>query len=262
MEKGLEFDYVSGVSAGAQAAMNYLSGQRKRSIDIIFPEENEKSEVIRKSPSAYLDKLIYDSNVKNAFDFEKFYSSHSECEIVATDIETGKPEYFNIKKMDEKTMLSALKASCCIPIVFPPKEVNGKKYLDGSISDAVPFERAFEKGCDKLIVILAKAPGEECTDYRKFRVILQMMYKKEHPALYECFLNRYDNYVDMRKRLDEYIKKGKIIIFNPERKFVKPFESDNEKILLAYNQGYGDSLKSIDKVVDFFKEENTGECNG
>ena len=45
--------------------------------------------------------------------------------------------------------------------------------LDGSIADAVPFDRAFEQGCSRVLVLLTKPENEPCTDYRKFEFFNQ-----------------------------------------------------------------------------------------
>ena len=45
-------------------------------------------------------------------------------------------------------------ASCSVPFICEPVEIDGYHYLDGSIIDSIPVERAVEKGCDKIVVVL------------------------------------------------------------------------------------------------------------
>ena len=52
--------------------------------------------------------------------------------------------------------MDVLRASGSMPFVSKPVEFGGKKYLDGGISDSIPFRFAESLGCDKLIVILTR----------------------------------------------------------------------------------------------------------
>ena len=37
--------------------------------------------------------------------------------------------------------------------------LDGTPYLDGGLSDSIPFEKAFEDGCDRVIVVLTREAG-------------------------------------------------------------------------------------------------------
>ena len=54
------------------------------------------------------------------------------------------------------------RATSAMPFVSQCVEINGRKYLDGGIADSIPFEKAQELGCDKIIVVLTQP-----IDYRK-----------------------------------------------------------------------------------------------
>ena len=54
-------------------------------------------------------------------------------------------------------------ASCCIPVVSKPIEIEGKAYFDGGLAEPIPFRKAFDDGCDKIVVVLS-APAEQKKD--------------------------------------------------------------------------------------------------
>lgn len=58
--------------------------------------------------------------------------------------------------------LTVIKASCCLPAVCKPIVIDGKDCFDGGISDPIPFQKAFDMGCDKVIVVISKP-----VDFRK-----------------------------------------------------------------------------------------------
>lgn len=52
---------------------------------------------------------------------------------------------------DDET-IELIVASCSIPIIFPPVELNKHKYYDGGVYDNVPVEPLAQCGCDTIIV--------------------------------------------------------------------------------------------------------------
>jgi NTE family protein len=69
---------------------------------------------------------------------------------VATDIDTGNEYVFRKGKVTE-----ALRASACIPAVFPAVEMNGIHLVDGALVNPVPINLAFELGADAVIGVNA-----------------------------------------------------------------------------------------------------------
>ena len=66
-------------------------------------------------------------------------------------MQTGKPEYIKID--DAQKDMEYFRASGSMPFVSKPVEIQGNLYLDGAISDAVPFEKALETNVEKIIVV-------------------------------------------------------------------------------------------------------------
>ncbi|MFQ8758514.1 MAG: hypothetical protein ACLSAF_02620 [Intestinimonas sp.] len=61
---------------------------------------------------------------------------------------TGKAEYLPVPRRDEHFLL--LQATCAMPLLFPVYHLDGMPCLDGGAADAIPYERAFEMGCDRV----------------------------------------------------------------------------------------------------------------
>ncbi len=256
MDEGLTFPYVIGASAGAQAALDFLSGQRGRSRDVmIIPQDKFPfSTTIRSKLAAYMRRITYVYPYKQfPYDFNAYFNNKTKFEIVLTDAETARPVYVT-EKQNEKRLLDILAASCSLPILFPMGSVDGKPYLDGSIADALPFERAFAQGCDKVIVVMTKAPVELCTDYSKLKILISRVYEEQYPVLYASLLDRVERYKQERELMWEYMRLGKILVMQPGEVLVKGFETNTDKLVYGYEYGYQAAKSRISEIRAFIGE--------
>ena len=251
-EQNIEFPYVNGVSAGAGNAMNFLSGQVGRSLKVISHENADSYYGISqmKESAKYLDldkMLTYD---QPAFDYAAFFESGTKSEFVAVDCETGKPEYFSITD-DKEKLLKVCKASCSVALVCQPVDIDGKKYLDGSIVDSIPFERALEQGCDKVVVILTRKEGDFPTDYAKMKLIINTCYKHTYPKVADAMMVRSMEYAKQMSKLMALEKAGKALIIRPEVESIGHFEGKNDKIKSYYEHGHELAARDIEKIKGF-----------
>ncbi len=140
-EKGIKPSVVSGVSAGAIVGAFYCSGYTPEEMEKIALETNflqyvkpampKKSFFYLNHFEKFLDKYLKKENIE---DLEiPFY-------ICATNLNKGKPEYFNsgnLKKL--------VKASSSIPILFEPVKIGNYSYVDGGIMNNLPVEPIKDK---------------------------------------------------------------------------------------------------------------------
>ena len=68
--------------------------------------------------------------------------------VVATDLKTGEPAYF-----DQGLLEPAVMASTAIPGVFPPVEIDGVEYIDGAMMSNCGLEPAWDQGARRIVVI-------------------------------------------------------------------------------------------------------------
>ena len=154
LDEGVYFPYISGVSAGCHAAMNFVTRQRGRFRYIIQPTKiqqgRDKAHRIFDGIQKECHALHYNAAYGDMpFDFHLFFGSGVECEFGLTCLETGRSEFFQ-EYMSEKRLLDIVNASSALPMLFPMVQIDGKHYADGCVTSPIPFHRAFEKGCDKV----------------------------------------------------------------------------------------------------------------
>lgn len=135
-EKGIEFDIISGTSAGAIIGALYADGYSTNDIlkillDIkpfkfLQPALNSKGllkmELIQKFLEDYLPHNSFESLKKPLY-------------VAVTNIRTGESEYFS-----KGELIPVICASSCIPVLFNPIQFNDEKYIDGGILNNLPAE--------------------------------------------------------------------------------------------------------------------------
>lgn len=247
MDRGIRFDLGIGVSAGSANISSYIAGQKKRNYvfytDYPFRKEymSLKNFLYKKS---YLDlDYIYgtlsNSDGENPLDYRKFMESSIEFLAVATDAWTGKAKYFG-KEDFHQDDYNVLKASCAIPFVCHPYEVNGVPYYDGALGDTIPIEKAWELGCDKVVLILTKPRNLRRTS-EKDRFLANQI-RKKYPNAAKRLEQRADQYNRGVDLAEKYEAQGRVLILAPNDTCgVDTLTKDKEALKRFYEKGYQDA---------------------
>lgn len=101
--------------------------------------------------------------IKNSYEhtLNFVYNRLSEEEIRSSDIDFGCVTYnisdmepFEAMKKDipQGKLIDYIVASACFPI-FPPKQIDGKKFIDGGVYDNMPINLLARTGCKEMIVV-------------------------------------------------------------------------------------------------------------
>ena len=258
IEKDIYPDYVIGTSAGAAYSTSYLSKQKGRMLDVILKYGHDKryfginNMVDAKNRCIYNLKFSYETipNELIPFDYDAFKAWGGEFYAVCTNVKTGKAEYFPYTG-DDRTN-TVLKATCALPMLFPYIYIDGVPYLDGGLSDSIPFEKALADGCDRLVVVLTREQGYKKTTSSSAKIMARAYVK--YPELSKDLLKRAGRYNRCIRRLEKMEKEGKLIVIRPtSTKGFSRLEHDQQKILNLYADGYNKGLEISDKVKDYFR---------
>ncbi len=258
IEKDIYPDYVIGTSAGAAYSTSYLSKQKGRMLDVILKYGHDKryfginNMVDAKNRCIYNLKFSYETipNELIPFDYDAFKAWGGEFYAVCTNVETGKAEYFPYTG-DDRTN-TVLKATCALPMLFPYIYIDGVPYLDGGLSDSIPFEKALADGCDRLVVVLTREQGYKKTTSSSAKIMARAYVK--YPELSKDLLKRAGRYNRCIRRLEKMEKEGKLIVIRPtSTKGFSRLEHNQQKILNLYADGYNKGLEISDKVKDYFR---------
>lgn len=78
--------------------------------------------------------------------------------VVATDLMTGEKVILREGRVGD-----AVRASCCIPQIYAPVELDGRYLVDGGLVEYVPVETARAMGADLVIAVNARARAPVAT---------------------------------------------------------------------------------------------------
>lgn len=255
LDNGIEFPYVSGVSVGVSNASGFMSRQRGRSKKVLTHENTHSffgmPSFIRTGKMVDLDECIINYAMKNfPYDFETYHKNKNIWEIVVVNCETGKAEYVQNLADDMETLNYCI-ASCSLPFICKPKYLNGKYYMDGSLADSLPVQRALDSGCDKILIVLTKAEIHEATDYKKLKLLVNLFYKRKYPKLAEVILNRKEQYEQQMQQIEQLEREGRAMIIRPEKTTVGHFENNRKKLENCYNDAYKLMEDKLDELKAF-----------
>ena len=198
--------------------------------------------------------LIFDKypNEIYPFDFETYFSSEIECELVTTNCLSGKAEYMT-ERSDGDRLLKICRASSSMPLLTPIVNIDGTPYLDGGLADSIPIRRARKLGNEKIIVILTKNRG-----YRKKVVspAMQRLYKrayKSYPELIRTIFRRSFEYNKTMNYIDQLEKSGEIFVLRPQVKPVSRLERNTETLQAFYEHGYHYTERKFDEMIKYLE---------
>ncbi len=174
----VEFDGVAGTSIGAINGAIYLEGGYARLFDVwdeietntVFDLTNEELEELRGldlKPAIFkvvlekklkTFKMLETSYEKSQLFFERIVkeadirASGKDYGIVTYNISDMQPVEKMMSEIEEGKLVDYIVASATFPI-FPPKVIDGKKFIDGGVYDNMPINLLSGHGYDKMLVI-------------------------------------------------------------------------------------------------------------
>lgn len=254
LDRGISFDYCIGVSAGSANIASYLGGQKGRNrsfyLDYSFRKQYMSlGNLLHTGSYLNLDYVygkLSNHNGENPLNFQAIKASKSIFKVVALNVLTGETVYFDKNDLSQDNY-DIFKASSCIPVVCKPYAVNGILCCDGGLADPVPVQKAFDDGCDKVVVILTRPRDFVRVPKRDMR--MAKLVRKKYERVSDCFLLRYKKYNDEVALAKKYEKGGKVLLIAPDNCCgMKTLTRDRKRLEEMYQKGYTDA-KAIDSFL-------------
>lgn len=249
MEQKIQFDLGIGVSAGSANLASYAAGQRGRNYQFYAEYAFRKQYMglgnfIRKRNFVDLDYvygILSNGDGENPLDYPALRDNPMELYVVATNAETGQAKYFDKSDLQQDNY-NILKASSAIPFACQPYGVQGTLYFDGALGDPVPLEKAFQLGCQRVVVILTK-PQDVLRSPAKDEKIAAFIGKR-YPAAAQSLRQRAQRYNEGVALAKQYAKQGKVLIIAPDDTCgVDTLKKDRVSLQQLYRKGYEDGKR-------------------
>ncbi len=255
MDRNIRFDVGIGVSAGSANLASYAAGQRGRNyrfyMEYAFRRQymSLRNFLLKKSyiDLDYVYGTLSNTDGEYPLDYPALRDNPMELFIVAADAATGQARYFDkrdIRQDDYRVMM----ASSAIPFFCRPYPVQGAEYYDGALGDPVPIEKAFELGCDRVVLILTK-PENVLRSPKKDEKLAAGI-RRRYPAAAEKLCQRARRYNEGVALAQEYARQGKTLIVAPDDTCgVDTLKKDREALRRLYEKGYADAQKIEEFVL-------------
>ena len=251
LENGITFDGAAGISAGAVFGCNFKSRQIGRPV-----RYNKKYcrdprycgfRSLLKTGDLFGADFCYRElpEILDPFDSKTFAENPMAFYAGATNVETGKCEYHLFTDGKGEDMLW-FRATASMPIVSRPVRIGGHEYLDGGISDAVPYAFMEQQGYDRNVIVLTQPGG-----YRKKpkAAALMRLFLRRYPRLCEAMEHRHEMYNREMEDLDRMeANKTALVIRPPEALGIRHTTKDPDELERVYQIGRKDAEKRLPEV--------------
>ncbi|MEI6276086.1 MAG: patatin family protein [Prolixibacteraceae bacterium] len=255
LERGINFDRVIGVSAGACVGASFVSKQtgRNRKVNVEYPSDKRYMGLwhLLTTGSYFNMKFVFrELPVRIVpFDEKSFYENATEFDVVTTSLDTGESIYFSKSEMEDIGIDKVLVASSSIPLLSQPAEIKGRLFLDGGVSDSIPVQYALSAH-EKAVVVLTRPRGYRKRKVRN-RALLNLVFRK-NPRFLKTLLNRNNAYNATLDFCFQMEREGKLFIVAPSPEFsIGRTEKSLEKRMRLYNHGYDFMSQNIQELQLF-----------
>ena len=249
MDENISFDLAIGVSAGSANIASFLAGQRGRNYRFYTEYSFEKEymslqNLLTKQSYVDLDYVygtLSNSDGEYPLDFQALAENPTDLLVAATSAVTGGVKYFT-KSDIRLDNYDIFKASSALPFLCSPYMVNWMPYYDGALADPVPIEKAFECGCDKVVLILTRpahtprAPGKD--GFFAARI------ERKYPFAAKKLRTRVERYNQCVELAKDYEAQGRALIIAPDDICgLDTLKRDKEAMVQFYHKGYEEAKK-------------------
>lgn len=257
MDQKIRFDVGIGVSAGSANLASFAANQRGRNhqfyTEYAFRKQYMSLEnYLKKRNYVDLDYVygtLCRADGENPLDYPALRDNPMAFLVIATNAATGEAKYFDKRDVHQDDY-DVMKASSALPFVCKPYPVQGVEYFDGALGDPIPVEKAFEMGCDRVVLILTKpenTPRASGKDELFARGI-----QRRYPVAAEKLRQRARRYNEGVARAQEYARQGRVLIVAPDDTCgIDTLKKDREAMERLYEKGYADGRK----ITDFLHAE-------
>lgn len=221
LQEDIMADVIVGASAGIANGVSYVSRQKGRSLQLglqYFPDKRYmgvRHLLNPKNKSYYNIPFVFDQlpNQHLPFDYETYRHFPGEVIAAVTNVETAQTEYLPVT--GEDPAWRELQASCALPLLFPIIEMNGKKYMDGGISNPIPVDEAMRRGCDKNIVIITRERSYYKEKEKGAGLAGAVLHK--YPKFKKLLARRAEEYNIAHQKILEQERQGKLFLIAPQQ---------------------------------------------
>jgi predicted acylesterase/phospholipase RssA len=243
----------------AQALLDYAT--RRRSL----PAALER--LGRALPTGLFDGAAIDTYLSHVFASAGRTNDFRELTrtllLVATDLDTGETVAFGSEGHDDIPVSRAVQASCALPGLYPPVEIDGRYFVDGVLRKTLHASLALERGVELLVCLNPLVPYD-ARPAQRARAREHRLGNLVEGGLPVVLTQTFRSIIHSRldagmERYRTHYPGADVILFHPQRAdadifFSNPFSYANRRRLCehAYQKTRQDLLVRYDELAPKF----------
>ncbi len=255
MEKGITFDGLAGISAGAVFGCNVKSHQIGRAIRYNKRYGRDPRYVsfrsLLKTGDLYGVDFCYRiiPEELDPFDWDTFYDDPMAFYVGATDVETGSIVFHQCTGGKERD-LTWMRASASMPLVSRVVEADGHKLLDGGIVCPIPYEFMEMQGYEKNVIVLTQPAG--FVKEKQGGMGLMRAALRRYPRVLEVMERRHEIYNEQTAAIARREAEGRVFVIRPPRSLgIKRTENDPDELERVYQIGRKAAEEAMEGLRSF-----------
>ncbi len=260
MENGITFDGAIGVSAGACFGVNVKSHQIGRALryNLKYAKDPRYASIHSwlTTGDFFNAEFCYHTLPEklDLMDMDTFHKNPMKFYLVATDIESGKPFYYEVEDINYES-LEMVRASASMPMFAREVSLNGHLFMDGGISDSIPLRKFNEMGYTKNIVVLTQPESYQKKPQSMMKLI-RTRYRK-YPNMIADLENRHTSYNEAVAYVHEQVLQNQAIVIQPDDKLdIGRIEHDRTKIRGVYQEGRKAAMRKLAEIKKFLSQDS------
>lgn len=190
-------------------------------------------------------------------ELERLKDIETSLMIGVVDSVTGKMKHFRLNDYDPPTMRKILRASCAVPLICSPVEVEESLFVDGGLHTLLPVEKAIEDGYKKIIVFLNRPVHVLHENHQRETQVFEWFHRK-NPKIIETYRGRSRRYNDALRKLSDMEEDGDAIVIAPDEELpIRRFDWRRHKVSSVSEIARADSARHIERIVKFLRIEKS-----
>ena len=184
------------------------------------------------------------------FDDKAFEENPMAFYAVCTDVETGEPIYKKLEKSNQLTY-DWIRASASMPLASKVVELEGRKVLDGGVSDSIPLEYFESIGYQRNIVILTQPEGY-VKEHNRLMPLMRIALRK-YPRMIEALDKRHLMYNRQLDFVRQAEREGRCLVIRPDTALpIGHISHDPEEMQRVYDLGREMGQRQINEIKQFY----------
>ncbi len=225
-EYGIRPDIIAGVSIGAVAGVFIADGKTpKQVLELFMSKEFRSFTGFTRSRGGFMNLDNFYGFLRETLSVKRIEELALPLVVTATDLDTGLSVHFR-----EGEIAPRVAASCCVPGLFTPIEIDGDRYVDGGVLMNLPVSLLRGK-CEKVVAVnLSRIVPDRDYRHNVFGILLRTYHLMSH-----C------NVIHDRRNADMLIEPDGLAVYG---------NTQLDKGREIFDIGYEAARKVIEQVKD------------